>query len=277
MSFLLQTVLFLGGAVLLVPLFHKLKLGSVLGYLTAGILIGPSALGLVSDVDAILHFSELGVVLLLFIIGLELKPSRLWVLRRPVFGLGTAQVVLTGIVLSFFGGLLGLDATLACVIGFGLALSSTAFVLQTLAEKGEMTTQHGRSAFAVLLFQDLAVIPMLAVLPVLAPGSGSEQVDLPFAVAKVVGVFAFVVLNEGATASEELRAELVKTVRKEIGPIATPDVVRFAPGLPKTRSGKIMRRILRKIAENDYGNLGDTSTLAEPEVVDDLVENRLNR
>lgn len=194
MSFILQTVIFLGGAVLLVPLFHRWKLGSVLAYLTVGIIIGPSVLGLVGDVESILHFAELGVVLLLFIIGLELKPSRLWVLRRSVFGLGAAQVLITGFVLSAAAMALGLGLVVALVVGFGLALSSTAFVLQTLAEKGELTSLHGRSAFAVLLFQDLAVIPMLAVLPALSPDSGGAPIDVTVATAKALAALVSIVL-----------------------------------------------------------------------------------
>ncbi|MGB5622576.1 MAG: cation:proton antiporter, partial [Gammaproteobacteria bacterium] len=137
--------------------------GSVLGYMAAGIAIGPYGLGAFEDVDSVLHASEFGVVLLLFIIGLELKPSRLWVMRRAVFGLGTAQVMITATALAVLAWALGQGVSAAIVIGLGLALSSTAFVLQILAERKALTSQYGRSTFAILLFQDLAVIPILAV------------------------------------------------------------------------------------------------------------------
>ena len=175
-----QTLVYIAAAVIAVPIAKKLGLGSVLGYLIAGIVIGPAALGLISDVEYVLHFAELGVVFLLFIIGLELKPSRLWVMRRPVFGLGTAQVVLCGIVLGAIASFSGLDAKGAFVVGFGLALSSTAFVLQLLGEQKQLQTDHGRSAFAVLLFQDLAVIPLIALVPLLADqeAGGIDPVQL---------------------------------------------------------------------------------------------------
>ncbi|MGH8594170.1 MAG: monovalent cation:proton antiporter-2 (CPA2) family protein [Gammaproteobacteria bacterium] len=167
MSLIQQIAIFLAAAVLMVPLFKRLGLGAVLGYLVAGVLIGPSGFGVISDVTAIYHFSEFGVVLLLFIIGLELQPSRLWVLRRSVFGLGSAQVLITGGVLAVAGVAFGLEAKAAIIAGLGLSLSSTAFVLQILAEKNQLTTRHGRESFAILLFQDLAVIPLLALLPLL--------------------------------------------------------------------------------------------------------------
>lgn len=167
LSWIQQAVLFLTAAVIAVPLFKRLGVGAVLGYLVAGMVIGPRVFGFISDVDSILHFAELGVVLLLFVIGLELQPSRLWALRRPVFGLGSAQVVITGLILAGAGYMFGLPATPALMIGLSLALSSTALALQMLAEKKQLTTQHGRTAFAVLLFQDLAAIPMLAIFALL--------------------------------------------------------------------------------------------------------------
>jgi glutathione-regulated potassium-efflux system ancillary protein KefC/glutathione-regulated potassium-efflux system protein KefB len=169
MSLLLEAAVFLAAAVIAVPLLKRLGLGAVLGYLAAGVVIGPWVLGLVSDVDHILHFAEFGVVLLLFIIGLELQPARLWIMRKAVFGLGGAQVFVTASVLSVAGYALGLDPTAAGVVGLSLSLSSTAFALQTLAEKQQLTTRHGRTAFSILLLQDLAVIPMLAIVPLLGP------------------------------------------------------------------------------------------------------------
>jgi glutathione-regulated potassium-efflux system ancillary protein KefC len=193
MSSLEQALVYLAAMVVAVPVFKRLGLGSVLGYLVAGVVIGPSALGLISDVEAVLHGAELGVVLLLFLVGLELQPTRLWALRRIVFGLGAAQVAVTAVV---FGGIalaLGLGAPAALVLGVGLSLSSTAFALQLLAEKKELDREHGRASFGILLFQDLAVIPLLAVLPLLG-GARAEGPSDPawLSALKVVGVLAAV-------------------------------------------------------------------------------------
>lgn len=174
MSYLEQALIYIAAAVIAVPLAKKLGFGSVLGYLGAGVIIGPAALGLISEVEYVLHFAELGVVFLLFIIGLELKPSRLWIMRQQVFGLGSSQVLATAAVLC---GLLlagGVQWRPTLVIAFGLALSSTAFVLQLLAEQKKLSTEYGRASFAVLLFQDLAVIPLIAMIPLLAPVAVEE-------------------------------------------------------------------------------------------------------
>jgi len=170
-------VVYCTAAVIFVPLFKRLGLGSVLGYLAAGALIGPSGLGLFQDVQAIMGFAELGVVMLLFVIGLELKPNRLWVMRRAIFGLGIAQMALTTLALSVVGVALGQTWTVSLLAGLGLSLSSTAFALQILAEKNQVNTVHGRASFAILLFQDMAVIPILALLPVLVGGEsrGAES------------------------------------------------------------------------------------------------------
>jgi len=169
---LAELVAVLVAACLAVPLFRRFGFGSVLGYLAAGIALGPYGFAVVDDVDKILHMAEFGVVLLLFIIGLELKPARLWVMRRSVFGLGTAQVAITTIAIIAVARWLGLGLATAVVVGLGLALSSTAFVLQILAEQKELTTAHGRASFAILLFQDLAVIPVLALIPLLGSHAG---------------------------------------------------------------------------------------------------------
>ena len=170
---LTQIAVFLLAAIIAVPLSRRLGLGAVLGYLGAGMIIGPWGLRLIDDVEAMLHISEFGVILLLFIIGLELQPSRLWVLRKQVFGLGAAQVAATGLVLGAIALILGWSWQAALVAGIGLAMSSTAFVLQTLAERKQLTARHGRESFAILLFQDLAVIPLLAALPFLAHSAGA--------------------------------------------------------------------------------------------------------
>jgi monovalent cation:proton antiporter-2 (CPA2) family protein len=196
MGFLYQVLIFLAAAAVVVPVSKRFGFGSVLGYLAAGLIIGPSIAGLVDGVDEILHFAETGVVFLLFVIGLELQPSRLRVMRRPVFGLGTAQVIATGAVLSALGGLLGLSWPTAIMVGLSLSLSSTAFALQLLAERKELNTAHGRAAFGVLLFQDLAVIPLIALVPLLA-GIGGGAADTSFDVAgfalSVAYLVAFIV------------------------------------------------------------------------------------
>ncbi|MCR9261137.1 MAG: monovalent cation:proton antiporter-2 (CPA2) family protein [Pseudomonadaceae bacterium] len=186
----LDVIVLLTGAVIAVPVFKLLGLGSVLGYLAAGALIGPWALGLIDDVDDILHFAELGVVMLLFIIGLELKPARLWALRRSIFGFGSAQLLLSALLIGAFAYLLGHTLQIALLIGLVLALSSTAFALQLLAERGELTQRHGRSAFATLLFQDLAVVPLLALVPLLGDSSsnGFQWQTVALAFGTVVGV-----------------------------------------------------------------------------------------
>ncbi|WP_305420719.1 glutathione-regulated potassium-efflux system protein KefB [Photobacterium leiognathi] len=181
-DFLVLSVVFLSAAIIAVPLAQKLGLGSVLGYLIAGIIIGPWGLALISDVDAILHFSEFGVVLLLFLIGLELNPKKLWQMRKPILGLGGSQVVITsiviaGIAMSFAGLLPTITWRDAAVIGMGLALSSTAIALRVIEEQQLSGSDTGKSGFAVLLFQDIAVIPMLALLPALAGGEGGSWND----------------------------------------------------------------------------------------------------
>lgn len=196
MSFTQEAAIFLAAAIIAVTIFNRLGFGSVLGYLIAGVVIGPWGLGLITGVEDILHFGELGVVLLLFLIGLELQPSRLWVLRRSIFGMGLSQVLLTALALAVLASMLGLSLPVSMVIGLGLSLSSTAFVLQLLAEKKQLNTVHGRSAFAILLFQDLAVIPMLALLPLLA---GTDHVisenDMTRSV--VTGIAGIVILVVG--------------------------------------------------------------------------------
>lgn len=168
-DFFFQALIYLVAAVISVPLAKKLGLGSVLGYLMAGIVIGPFVFGLVgTEAGEVMHFAEFGVVLMLFIIGLELQPSLLWKMRRSIFGLGGLQVLITAVVIALIALILNFQLNRAIAVGLILALSSTAIVLQTLSEKGLMRNVAGRSAFSVLLFQDMAVIPILAILPVLA-------------------------------------------------------------------------------------------------------------
>lgn len=167
-AFLLAAVILLSAAAVFVFLFKRLGLGSILGFLAAGVIAGPSGFAITTQVDQLRHFTELGVVLLLFIIGLEMQPKKLWAMRRAVFGMGSAQVVLTGALIAGYVMLNGFQWKAAIILGLGFALSSTAFVLQMLGERGEMAAKHGKAAFAVLLMQDIAIVPLLAMVPVLA-------------------------------------------------------------------------------------------------------------
>ena len=174
---LFQAMIYLAAAVLVVPLAKRLGLGSVLGYLLAGILIGPYLLHFIGEEgEELMHFAEFGVVVMLFLVGLELEPALLWRLRTPILGMGGAQVVATAVVIGSIAYLCGLPWQGSVAVGMTFALSSTAIVLQTLAEKGLLESSGGRSSFAVLLFQDIAVIPMLAVLPLLAAGAAEGVV-----------------------------------------------------------------------------------------------------
>ncbi|MGH8426662.1 MAG: monovalent cation:proton antiporter-2 (CPA2) family protein [Gammaproteobacteria bacterium] len=190
MNVLEQAIILLAAAVIAIPLFRKSGFSSVLGYLVAGVVVGPWILGLISGVDNILRISELGVVLLLFVIGLELQPARLWALRRPIFGMGTVQVVVSAILIALVARALGLPTPAALIAGFGLAMSSTAFVLQMLAERKQLGTVHGRASFSILLFQDLSVIPVLVLLRlVYQPGADNGLWQAPvLAVAVVAGL-----------------------------------------------------------------------------------------
>ena len=167
--------LYLTAAVLAVPIARALGLGAIIGYLAAGIAIGPWGLGLVSDVQSILEFSEFGVVLMLFLVGLELQPQRLWSLHRPILGLGSAQLAGCAAVLYGAGWLAGLPWRESLVGALGLALSSTAIALQVLAERGQMRSGSGQATFSILLFHDIAAIPILALLPLLGGVVGAAD------------------------------------------------------------------------------------------------------
>jgi glutathione-regulated potassium-efflux system ancillary protein KefC len=187
---LFEVMVYLAAAVIFVPLASRLRLGSVLGYLVAGCVIGPWGLGLVRDVASIMHFAEFGVVLMLFVIGLELDPKRLWSMRRPVFGGGTVQMAACGLVLGAAGLVLGLPWQASLVAGLALALSSTAIAVQTMRERGMLTSPTGTVAFSVLLFQDIAAIPLIALVPLLSAGPGGSGGLVGFA--QVIGAVTIV-------------------------------------------------------------------------------------
>jgi glutathione-regulated potassium-efflux system protein KefB len=195
---LLQVAVFLAAAAIAAPLGRFLRVGSVIGYLAAGVIIGPYALGplyALDDVGKLLHFAEFGVVMLLFVIGLELRPVRVWAMRSAIFGLGAAQLVATAIVLAAIGVVAGLATGQALFIGLGLSLSSTAFALQVLEEKGEINTRHGRLAFSVLLFQDLAAIPLIALVPLFALGAAEPKMDVSAAIIAIGTILGVIVVG----------------------------------------------------------------------------------
>src|SRR5574343_2011772 len=169
-GWLVNSLIYLSAAVIAVPVSKALGLGSIIGYLAAGIAIGPWGLGWVSEVEDILHFAEFGVVLMLFLVGLELEPRRLWLLRRPIFGWGSAQVLGCAVVLFAVGCAAGAPWRVSLVAALGLALSSTAIALQVFGERKLLKTASGQAGFSILLFQDVAAIPILALLPLLASG-----------------------------------------------------------------------------------------------------------
>lgn len=193
-SLITISIVFLMTAVSIVPLFKKLGLGTVLGYLTAGALLGPWGFKVVSDVDKILHFSEFGVVILLFLIGLELKPQRLWVMRKPIFGYGSVQVFFTTALIFGVCRALGLSSTSSLIVGLGLSLSSTAFAIQMLTEKNLIQSQFGRLSFSILLFQDIIAIPVLALIPLLASDSFELSPSQLLSALQVLAVLAAIII-----------------------------------------------------------------------------------
>ncbi len=191
---LANTLIYLGAAVVAVPFAKRLGLGSVLGYLIAGIAIGPWGLALIANSHDILHFAEFGVVLLLFLIGLELNPKRLWSMRRPIFGIGSIQVIATSLIIFAICSLLGLSWNNALIIAMGLSLSSTAIALQSLKERNQLSTPTGQSVFSILLFQDIAVIPMLTLIPILGSNMGESSEPLLEAL-KVIAVIGAIIIG----------------------------------------------------------------------------------
>jgi len=198
-AWLINSFIYLSAAVIAVPLSKAVGLGSIIGYLAAGIAIGPWGLGLVTNVEDILHFAEFGVVLMLFLVGLELEPKRLWSLRRPIFGWGSAQVLGCALVIAAVAMLMGVGWRTSLVAGLGLALSSTAIALQVMGERNLLRTGSGQSAFSILLFQDVAAIPILALLPLLGAAYATDEPTAPVNAAqealKIIAVIASIVLG----------------------------------------------------------------------------------
>lgn len=198
-AWLINSFIYLSAAVIAVPLSRALGLGSIIGYLAAGIAIGPWGLGFVTNVQDILHFAEFGVVLMLFLVGLELEPKRLWSLRRPIFGWGSAQVAGCAAVLFAVAWALGVPWPIALVAALGLALSSTAIALQVMGERNLLPTGSGQAGFSILLFQDVAAIPILALLPLLGGTLESNQALAPIERAqeamKIIAVIAGIVIG----------------------------------------------------------------------------------
>ena len=188
-GFLHQALVYLAAGVIAVPVFKRLGLGSVLGFLVAGVAIGPWGLRLISEPQTVLHFSEFGVVLLLFLVGLELNPQRLWQMRRAIFGMGAVQVAATMLAVAALGWAFGQSVTVALVAGMGFAMSSTAIALATLEEKNLLPTPGGQASFSVLLFQDLAVIPLMLALGMISPGKSGAGIDW-LAAAEAIAIIA---------------------------------------------------------------------------------------
>ncbi|NNJ93332.1 MAG: transporter, partial [Halobacteria archaeon] len=209
-DYLADILILLAAAVIAVPVFRRLGMGSVLGYLAAGFVVGPWGLGFIDRIEEIRYIAEFGVIFLLFIIGIELAPARLWAMRRMVFGLGTAQVIVTGLAIGGLALLFDLSLKTAMITGFGLALSSTAFDLQILTERGELTTAYGKTALSVLLLQDLAVVPLLTLVSLFAADTTLLE-GLEIAILEAVVVIAIVILAGRFLLSPVLR--LVATSR----------------------------------------------------------------
>ena len=213
-SLLFNALIYLLAAVVAVPIAKRLGLGAVLGYLLAGVAIGPWGLRLITEVEDILHFSEFGVALLLFLIGLELDPKRLWAMRKPIFGWGAAQVGTVSMVLFGAGLALGIDWHVALIAALGLSLSSTAIVLATLGERNLTRTPAGSAGFSILLFQDMAAIPMIAIVPLLGGVGGAEGAGW-IGAAKVIGVVTALVIA-GRFMMRPILHIIAKTEMREI-------------------------------------------------------------
>lgn len=213
-DFLVQATIYLSSAIILVPLFKRLGLGSVLGYLLAGILIGPYSLKLIADPEQVLHFAEFGVVLMLFLVGLELESQKVWDLRKILFGLGGLQVTSTIALVTFVVYMMGVTWPIALVIGMGVAMSSTAIGLTALTEKKLLSSPGGQASFATLLFQDLSVIPLFMLLAVIAPSNAQSAFDV-WAIVKAIAVILAIIFASRTVLRPIMRI-VAKTEIREI-------------------------------------------------------------
>jgi len=218
-AWLTNSFIYLSAAVIAVPVSQALGLGAIVGYLAAGIAIGPWGLGLVTNVQDILHFAEFGVVLMLFLVGLELEPMRLWNLRRPIFGWGSAQVLCCAVVLFAVGYVAGVPWKISLVAALGLALSSTAIALQVLGERNLLPTTSGQTGFSILLFQDVVTIPILALLPVLGTLTGPAEVSSP--ANKALEIIKILVVTGGIILGGRL---LLRPLLRWIARSKTPEI-----------------------------------------------------
>lgn len=189
-SFITQALLFIGSAIILVPFFKWIGLGSIIGYLVAGIIVGPYGFEMVNDYESLGHFAEMGVMILLFIIGLEIQPKKLWNMRKNLFGMGGVQIILCTLFFAMIAKYFGLSQTSSFVIGFALSLSSTAFALQILGERSQLGTQFGQASFAILLMQDLVAIPALAIIPTLTADDTAPGLTM-----KTLWLFAAIIIG----------------------------------------------------------------------------------
>ena len=194
-NYLIDILALLLATVVIIPIFHAAKLGAILGYLTAGVILGPWGFGIVTEIDEIRHLGEFGVIFLLFILGIELKPDKLWKMRHLVIGLGLSQLLITATIIFLIAVGLGIDKQSAIIVGFGLALSSTALCLQLLAERGGITTTMGRMSFSVLLLQDLAVVPLLALVSIFAGGDAVSDNSSPHFIYALVAILGLLVVG----------------------------------------------------------------------------------
>ncbi|MCT4657231.1 MAG: monovalent cation:proton antiporter-2 (CPA2) family protein [Cohaesibacter sp.] len=214
--FFVEAIVYLSAAVVAVPFAKRLGLGAIIGYLAAGIVIGPFGFEVVKSVEAILPVAELGVVLLLFVLGLELKPNRLWRMKADIFGLGSSQILLTGLVLASLMYFLDFSKELSIIGGFGMALSSTAFAVQILKDRGHFSAQYGQRAFGILLMQDIAIVPLLAMVTILSPQDSAAGTDDVFMQIGITLAAVLAVIGTGRYLLSPLFVFLAGTQAREI-------------------------------------------------------------